>query len=91
MLTARWKQTVKDSVVHAVVLIVLLFFVGKALENTDLRSVQQLGIVDWQSILRSTTIILPLQANTLTIGLGAVIVLEFAFASHTACDILKTQ
>ena len=91
MLIARWKQTVKDSVVYAVILIVLLFFVGKALENTDLRSVQQLGIVDWQSILRSTTIILPLQANTLTIGLGAVIVLEFAFASHTACDILKTQ
>lgn len=75
MLIAQWKQTVKDSVVYAVVLIVLLFFVGKALENTDLRSIVQLGIVDWQSVLRSTTIILPLQVNSLVLGLGIVIAL----------------
>jgi len=85
MLIARWKQTVKDSVVYAVVLIVLLFFVGKALENTDLRSVQQLGIVDWQSILRSTTIILPLRVNSLTLGLGIVIVLLVLLDCYTLC------
>jgi len=85
ILIARWKQTVKDSVVYAVVLIVLLFFVGKALENTDLRSVQQLGIVDWQSILRSTTIILPLRVNSLTLGLGIVIVLLVLLDCYTLC------
>ena len=83
MLIARWKQTVKDSVVYAVVLIVLLFFVGKALENTDLRSVQQLGIVDWQSILRSTTIILPLQVNSLVLGLGIVVILGILLDCYT--------
>jgi len=83
MLIARWKQTVKDSVVYAVVLIVLLFFVGKALENTDLRSVQQLGIVDWQSILRSTAIILPLQVNSLVLGFVIVIVLGVLLACYT--------
>lgn len=88
---ARWKKTVKDSVVYAVVLVVLLFFIGKALENTELRSIVQLGIVDWQSILRSTTILLPLQANSLVIGLGAVIMLEFAFAVHTAYHTLKRK
>lgn len=91
MQIARWKQTVKDSVVYAVVLIVVFFFVGKALENTDMRSLVQLGIVDWQSILRSTTILLPLRVNSLVLGLGAVIVPEFVFAAHTAYHTLKTQ
>ena len=83
LLIARWKQTVKDSVVYAVVLIVLLFFVGKALENTDLPSAQQLGIVDWQSILRSTTIILPLQVNSLVLGLGIVVILGILLDCYT--------
>lgn len=83
MLIARWKQTVKDSVVYAVVLIILLFFVGKALENTDLRSVQQLGIVDWQSILRSTTIILSLRVNSLVLGFVIVIVLGVFLDCYT--------
>ncbi len=83
MLIARRKQTVKDSVVYAVVLIVLFFFVGKALENTDLLSAQQLGIVDWQSVLRSATIILPLQVNSLVLGFVIVIVLGVLLACYT--------
>lgn len=83
LLIARWKQTVKDSVVYSVVLIVQIFFVGKALENTDLRSIVQLGIVDWQSILRSTTIILPLQVNSLVLGFVIVIVLGVLLACYT--------
>lgn len=83
LLIARWKQTVKDSVVYAVILIVLLFFVGKALENTDLRSVQQLGIIDWQSVLCSTAIILPLQVNSLVLGFVIVIVLGVLLACYT--------
>ena len=87
---ARWKQTVKDSVVYGVVLLLILFFLSKALENTGLRSVQQLGIVDWQNILRSTTIILSLQANTLTLGFGAVILLAIILIPCAIGHIRKT-
>ena len=40
-------------------------------------------VVDWQSILRSTTIILPLQVNSLVLGLGIVVVLGVLLDCYT--------
>ena len=69
LLIAKWKKSVKDSVVWIMLLLIAFLFLGKALENTGIYSVMQLGIINWQDLIRNATILLPLPLNTLVLGL----------------------
>ena len=69
MLIAQWKKSVRESVIWAMLILIVLLFIGKAFENTKFYSIIQIGIIDWKYLISKITILEPLQLNTLVLGL----------------------
>lgn len=75
-LIARYKKSVKTTSVWAFLLLIALLFLGKAIENTQIYPLLQIGIIDWKQLITNTTILLPLNVAALPIGLVLTVAIE---------------
>lgn len=75
-LIARWKKSVKSTVIWVFLLLIILLFLGKAIENTQCYPLVQIGMVDWKQLIISTTILLPTGVAALPAGLVLTAVVE---------------
>lgn len=79
-LIAKYHKNLKTTLVWSILLLITLLFFGKAVENTGIYPMLQIGIVDWQDLIAKNQILLPLNISPLPLGLSITVVTEFTLA-----------
>lgn len=79
-LIAKLYRSLKNTLVCSFLLLIVLLFLGKAIENTDFHPLLQIGIVDWQELIAKNRLLLPLNITALPLGLGITAAAEYVLA-----------
>lgn len=66
---ARWRQTLKDTVIAVFLLLLALLFLGRALP-LPYSTMLHMGVVRWSAILYSTEFLMPTTLSSLPVGTG---------------------
>ncbi len=81
MLLAGWQRTVKETVISALLALIILLFLGRSLVNTPYFPLIQLGVTDWQELIGRATVLLPLRIDSFSLGVILTGVTEILLAA----------